>query len=156
MAITKSILKATLILSIITTIIYMFYVMFDGDRRTEEMSKLVGLYSAKPTIDRRVVVVVPCGDQQLSQQTLRSLLAQSKRVSDIAVETSKPDLITTEDRRVVTVHKPDTTKLREGEADTLIIYAKNGEWYEYDFLESKINEILSKQLRLSGNKQNGS
>lgn len=144
----NAILRATLILSIITTIVYMFYVMFDGDRRTEEFSKLVGLYSSKPTIDRRVVVVIPCIDKQLSQQTLRSLLSQSKRVSDIAVETTKPDLISNKDRQVVTVHKPETTKLRECESDTIVIYVKNGEWYEYDFIENKINEILSKPLQL--------
>lgn len=142
----NTILKTTLILSIITTIVYMFYIMFDGDRRTEEMSKLVGLYSSKPAIDKRVVVVIPCDDQKLSQQTLRSLLSQSKRVSDIAVETTKPDQISQEDRRVVTVHKPETTKLRECEADTVVIYVINGEWYNYDFIENKINEILSKSL----------
>lgn len=143
----NAILKAALILSIITTIAYMFYVIMDGDRRTEEMSKLVGLYSSKPTIDdKRVVIVIPCGEQQLSQQTLRSLLSQSKRVSDIAVETTKPDQISQEDKRVVTVHKPETTKLRECEADTIVIYATNGEWYDYDFVENKINEILLQSL----------
>jgi hypothetical protein len=146
MAAMNGLLKATLILSIISTVFYMIYVMFDGDRRTEEMSKLIGLYSSKPSIDKRVVVVIPCENQKLSQNTLRSLLSQSRRVSDIAVETSNPDLISLEDRRVVTVHKPDTTKLREWESDTIILYARNGDWYEYDFVESKTNEILTRSL----------
>lgn len=137
------VMKALLLLSIVTTIAYMVYVMLDGNRRLENLSTLINLYPTKPIPSKRVVVVIPCeGDNGLSPTTLKAILSQSKRVSDIAVETTKPALIPDEYRRVVTVHTPSTTQLREVEADTLVIFVRNGEWYDYDFVENKINEIL--------------
>lgn len=148
MTLKNTILKATLVLSIISTIIYMFYVMFDGERRGMKFSTLIENYTLKPGItDRRIVVVIPCNDQTLANQTLRSILSQSVRVNDIAVETNEPNLISEEDRLAVTVHKPDTTGVREIESDTIIIFVKNGEWYEYDFIEREVHDILKRTLQ---------
>lgn len=138
-------MQILLILSIISTIAYMLYIVFDGSRRTESMIELINMYSTKPSSDKRVVVVIPC-DGPVSELTLKSLLAQSVKVDDIAIETSKPGEISEQIRRVATVHKPDTTKLRETEIDTVVIFVENGKWYEYDFIEE--NE---KRLRADEN-----
>lgn len=135
-----NVMKDLLILSILSTAIYIIYIVFDGSRRTENLSSLMNTYSSKPSLNRRVVVVIPCEDN-VSEVTLKSLLSQSKRVSSINIETLHPEKISDKVKLVASVHKPDTVKLRETETDTLIIFVENGKWYEYDFIENNARTI---------------
>jgi hypothetical protein len=133
-------MNSLLLLSIFATVAYMLYIVFDGPRRFESMQSLINTYAKKPAFNKRVVVVIRCGNK-LSMTTLRSILAQSTRVNDIAIETRKPDSVPPEVRAVVTIHKPETTKLRETEEDTVVIFVENGKWYDYDFIEETVKTV---------------
>jgi hypothetical protein len=60
---------------------------------------------------------------------------QSVKATDIAVETSHPELLDTRLKRFITVHKMNTTPIREMEADTIIILAENGRVYDKDYIK---------------------
>lgn len=131
-------MKFMLIIGIISTIIYMLYVVYDGYTYFADIPTLVSSYAAIPVPERRTVIVIPC-EKDVSVLTVKSLLVQSKRVNDIGVEIASgkvPDEI----KNVVSVHKPGTLFLREPERDTIVITAENGKWYDYDFVERNIDQ----------------
>jgi hypothetical protein len=100
------------------------------------LTTLIENYKSKPIYSSRVVVVIPCIDKVLNANTLKSILSQSVRVNDIAIETRLP--VCDEWKKVVSVHLPNTTKIREQDAMTRIIVVENEKWYPYDFIESKL------------------
>lgn len=132
-------MKVVLIIGIISTIVYMAYVMFDGERYFSDIPTLTAAYALKPAPDKRTVVTIPCGNEQVSLKTIKSLLSQSKRVNDIGVESTAP--LPTGLDNIVTLHKPDTLFLREADANTIIILAQNGKWYDYDFIETELEKL---------------
>lgn len=134
----KGMIKLILIIGIISTIIYMIYVVADGYRYFADINDLIAKYPSVPKPARKVVIVIPCGNEEICVNTIKSLLSQSVGVNDIGIESNKysvPDEI----KEVVTLHRPDTVLLRETENDTVIINAENGKWYDYDFVENYLN-----------------
>lgn len=130
-------MKVLLIISIILTIVYMMVIITGVDRFMTPLPELISNYATKPLAPKRVVVVFECkGD--LNENTLKSILDQSFRVSDIAIETKTPQLINDETKRVVTIHKPGTTHLREPDADTVVLFLEADKVYDYDFIENSI------------------
>jgi len=134
-----------LILTIITTIAGLLMVYFDYDRtlrmRFTEISDMIEDYKKKPKSKRRVVAVLDCDDVNfLCTKTIKSMLDQSMRLDDFAIQTSTPDKIGTELLQVVSVHSPGTDVVREKERDTIIIRLKNGYEYPYGFVESIVEK----------------
>lgn len=131
-----------LIVSVIMLVGYAIVVYFDVDRSVKNelisLSSLAKRYSLLPKSDRRSVVLLKCDESGPDMKTLKSLLDQSVRVHDIAIETDYPRSIDDETKTVSTVHKMNTCHVRECELDTVIIIAKNGVTYPYDFVEKSL------------------
>lgn len=126
-------MKLLLIISIVATIAYMIYIVTEPD----SIENLIDIYLSKPLTDKRIVVVLRC-DGELCEDTIKSLLKQNIRINDIAVETTKPDLINERLKKIVSIHKPDTTSLRETEADTIVLFLTDGHVYDHDYIERRI------------------
>ena len=123
--------------------------MFDVELYVSSIPTLLTKYSNLPIPKNRIVAVIYCSDNTpLSVNTVKSLLNQSVRLSDIAVETKNPKNIPDELKNVVTIHKLDTVKLRETESDTIIISVNNGTCYGNDYVENEINERMQNSLKI--------
>ena len=145
MIFTKQKMKFFLVLTIILTIISIIFIYFDWDRKlslkVSSINSLLNTYSMKPkSTSNRVVAVIKCNDSSdgLCNDTIKTLLDQSIRLHDIAVETNNPQFI---DKDYVSIHKPDTTWLREPDSDTIIIRIENGKEYSYDYIENEVDRI---------------
>lgn len=139
-------MKWFLIFTIVTTILSIIVVYFDLDRKAllklSSTNSLSNIYSMKPKhTTNRVVAIIKC--DSLCNDTIKTLLDQSIRLHDIAVETNYPYNIRNEFLNVVSIHKPGTTWLRETDKDTIIINIENGKEYSYDFIENEIDRILN-------------
>lgn len=126
-----SLMKILLIFSIVSTIVYMMYVM------RSDVQDLFSAYMTKPTPQKRTVVSIQCGSEKLDEDTVKSLLSQSVRVHEISVETTNMD-ISDDLKKVITIHKPRTLEIRELDSDTIIIKVENGIQYPYDYIEKEI------------------
>ena len=136
MIFTKQKMKFFIALTIILTIISIIFIYFDWDRKlslkVSSINSLLNTYSMKPkSTSNRVVAVIKCNDSSdgLCNDTIKTLLDQSIRLHDIAVETNNPQFIDKDYLKVVSIHKPDTTWLREPDSDTIIIRIENGKEY---------------------------
>jgi hypothetical protein len=98
----------------------------------------------------RVVAIIKC-DNSLCNNTIKTLLDQSIRLHDIAVETNNPQLIDNEYLKIVSVHNPDTAWLREPDLDTIIILVENGKEYSYDYIENEVDRINTLRSKKSFN-----
>lgn len=155
-------MKFFLMLTIILTIISIIFIYFDWDRKlslkVSSVNSLLNTYNMKPKSNsNRVVAVIRCNDldpsspfdqpslptfsRGLSSNTIKTLLDQSIRLDDIAVETNNPQFIDSEYLKVVSVHAPDTTWLREPDSDTIIIRIENGKEYPYDYIENEVDRV---------------
>jgi len=132
-------MKIVLILAIVATISYIIAIVNDADRFVfVPTERLLAAYSTKPTAsNKRVVIVLECRADNC-QDTIKSLLDQSVRVDDIAIETERPDLLSKDVKRVVSVHKPGTAILRETESDTIVLILRDSVVYDYDFVETQL------------------
>jgi hypothetical protein len=138
-------MKFFLLLTIIVTIISIIFIYFDLDRtlslKVSSINSLLNTYRMKPkSISNRVVAVIKCKNS-LCNDTIKTLLDQSIRLHDIAVETTNPEFIDNEYLKVISIHEPDTTWLREPDSDTIIIRIQNGKEYSYDFIENEVDRI---------------
>jgi hypothetical protein len=122
-------------------------VYFDWDRTIRlgmsSMNDLINMYSMKPqSKTRRVVAVIDCDDGvnngSVCNKTLKSILDQSIRLHDIAVQTNTPRKIDQDLLRVVSIHKPGTELVRETERDTIVLKLKNGKEYPFDYVENQL------------------
>jgi hypothetical protein len=139
-----SIMKILLIATIVATIVYIILLVTNKDRffNMPSTDVLISAYSNKPSIrNKRVVIVLNC-ERGICEETIKSLLDQSVKVSDIAVETSRPEFIKDNIKKVISIHKPGTTKLRETESDTIVLFLNDGKIYDYDFVEKNVSKIL--------------
>ena len=136
-----------IILTIVFTFIGIVMVYFDWDRTIRlgmsSMNDLINMYSMKPKSEaRRVVAVIDCDDGVNNgagcNKTLKSILDQSIRLHDIAVQTNTPRKIDQDLLRVVSIHKPGTELVREMERDTVVIKLKNGKEYPFDYVENQL------------------
>lgn len=139
-------MKWFLVSTIILTLISIIFVYFDWDRKLKlkmtSLHSLSDIYSLKPKSEKnRVVAVIQC--DFLCNDTIKTLLDQSIRLHDIAVETDHPEYINDEFLKVVSIHKPGTSWLRETDNDTIIIKIKNGEEYPYDYIENEVDRLSS-------------
>jgi hypothetical protein len=134
-------LKGLLIIGLVATILYMVAVMTNVDRKLtlsiQTLPSLIEKYALMPLPTNRVVIILVC-ESGLCESTLKSLLNQSVRVSDIAIETDHPENITADMRRIVSLHPTGSTRWRESEADTIVFILQNGEIFDYDYIESRI------------------
>lgn len=146
MIFTKQKMKFFLLLTIILTIISIIFIYFDWDRKlslkVSSINSLLNTYSMKPkSTSNRVVAVIKCPPNGLCNDTIKTLLDQSIRLHDIAVETNNPQFIDKEYLKFVSIHEPDTTWLREPDSDTIIIQIENGKEYSYDYIENEVDRI---------------
>lgn len=136
----------SIILTIMFTIIGIVMVYFDWDRTIRlgmsSMNDLIDMYSMKPKSEsRRVVAVIDCdgvNNGAVCNKTLKSILDQSIRLHDIAVQTNTPMKIDQDLLRIVSIHKPGTELVREMERDTIVLKIKNGKEYPFDYIENQI------------------
>lgn len=144
-----------IILTIVFTFIGILMVYFDWDRSIRlgmsSMNDLINMYSMKPkSAARRVVAVIDCDDGvnngAVCNQTLKSVLDQSIRLHDIAVQTNTPGKIDQDLLRVVSIHKPGTELVREMERDTVVLKLKNGKEYPFDYVETKLEERQREEI----------
>lgn len=137
-------MRNILILLIFIIILWLVIIYYDYDRllrlKFSNINTLLNTYLTKPQTLKRVVLVIDCkNDEQLCLDTIKTLLDQSKRVHDIAVETPTPYVIQNELQSIVTIHKPQTTMIRETDDKTLILQIENGKIYPYGFVENYEN-----------------
>jgi hypothetical protein len=107
------------------------------------MDELINVYSMKPkSKTRRVVAVIDCDDGvnngSVCDKTLKSILDQSIRLHDIAVQTNTPQKIDQDLLRVVSIHRVGTELVREMERDTIVLELQNGKEYPFDYVENQI------------------
>ena len=130
-----------LIITIVLTIISILFVFFDYDRKMRlgmtSIADLIKVYSKKPHFSPNRVVGVIETETGVNMNTIKSILDQSVRLNDIAIQTDKPNLVPGELSAVVSVHKPQTEWLREMDRTTIIIPLQNGLEYPYDWIESE-------------------
>lgn len=138
-------MKWFLILTIILTIISIIFVYFDWDRKLKlkmsSLNTLSNIYSMKPKYKNgnRVVAVMQC--DKINNNTIKTLLDQSIRLHDIAIETHHPEYIDDYYLDFVSIHKPGTVWLREGDRDTIVVDIENGREYAYDHIENEADRI---------------
>lgn len=138
--------KWFIILIIISTLIGLVMIYFDWDRSfrlyMSSVNDLINLYALKPQSERRVVAIIDCdsgtNNGEICNKTIKSILDQSIRLNDIAVQTNTPAKINGDLLKVVSIHKPGTEMIREMEQDTVIIKLENGKEYPFDFIEQQI------------------
>lgn len=148
-------MKFFLILTIMSTIISIIFIYFDWDRKlslkVSSIKSLMNTYSMKPKSNsNRVVAIIKCNSFNsfesttgnfLCNDTIKTLLDQSIRLHDIAVETNNPEFIDKEYLKVVSIHEPDTVWLREPDSDTIVIRIENGKEYPYDYIENEVDRV---------------
>lgn len=128
-------------LSLIVSVAYIFVIVWSIDRYVylEYFSPSdVRHYASLPHASsdgRRVVVLLECRDERPSDSTIESLVNQSVRVADLAVETNFPYAVPDRLSTIVTIHPIGTTPLRETDRDTLVVPIQNGVVYDYDYVE---------------------
>lgn len=141
-----------IILTIVFTLVSIVMVYFDWDRTIRlgmsSMNDLINMYSMKPKSKvRRVVAVIDCDDGvnngAVCNSTLKSILDQSIRLHDIAVQTNTPSKIDQDLMRVVSIHKPGTELVREMERDTIVLKLQNGKEYPFDYIENQLDARLA-------------
>lgn len=138
--------RLIIILTIVATLIGMVFVYFDWDRsvrlRFAYLPDLITMYSMKPKFtDKRVVAVIDC-DDAVCTKTLKSILDQSIRLHDIAVQTNHPEKIDKSLKKVVSIHFPGTEFLREKDRDTIVLRLTNGIEYPFDYIETVVERLL--------------
>lgn len=103
-------------------------------------------YAFKPKArdTRRVVLLYrdPSQETAIPSDMFKSLLDQSVRATDIAVQTLTPEKFK-HIKNFVTTHVPGTELISEGEADTVIIPVVN-KIYPYDFVEQEVASFTQK------------
>ena len=134
-------MKGLLIVGIALTIAYIIAVVFNLDRQVTLLMKsiptLAEQYKTLPLRNRRIVLLMKC-KAPVCEETIKSLLDQSVRAHDIAIEATTPQLVSDAIKPVVTIHKPNTVHIREQESNTIVIPVVNGVMYDYDFVETHI------------------
>lgn len=130
--------------SIVVGIIYLIMVYMEWDRKImlkyTPIKNLIENYPNKPSAKTRTVLIFKC-DDGLCLNTLKSLLDQSIKVDDIAVQTNRPEKFHEYKKlKVITLHKPGMETIREGDENTIIINIKNYHIYSYDEIETIVNE----------------
>ncbi len=139
--------KWLIILTIVFTFVSIIMVYFDWDRTIRlglsSMNDLITMYSMKPQSDaRRAVAVIDCDDGvnngAVCNKTLKSILDQSIRLHDIAVQTNTPNKINQDLLQVVSIHKPGTDVVREMDRDTVVLKLQNGKEYPFDYVETQL------------------
>lgn len=131
-------------LTIVMSLIFLIATYMEWDRTlklaTSSFDTLVEQYKLKPQPDKRTVLIIECEDDAggVCSHTLKSILDQSIRVHDIAVNTNHPEKVDPKLKTVVSIHKPGTEILREPSTDTAIIKLENGKTYSYDAIEAQI------------------
>lgn len=139
--------KWLIILTIVFTLLGIVVVYFDWDRTIRlsmaSVNDLITTYSKKPQSDqRRVVAIIDCDEGinngNVCTKTLKSILDQSLRLHDIAVQTNTPEKIDQDLLKVVSIHKPGTELVREMDRDTIILRFENGIEYPFDYVETQV------------------
>lgn len=83
---------------------------------------------------RRTVALITLNDgEMLDSYTVKSLLDQSIRPHEISVETAAKNRPS--DSEYVKFHPKDTLSVREDDASNIIIRVKNGQYYDWDYIE---------------------
>ncbi len=104
------------------------------------LTNLVETYRQKPQPSKRAVLVLAC-HTGVCMDTIKTLLDQSIRVHDIAIQTTNENLFPPELKRFCTFHPPNSQAIREGEQDTTIIHIQNGKLYDYDAIETTLEKL---------------
>jgi predicted RNA binding protein YcfA (HicA-like mRNA interferase family) len=139
--------RNVLIITIVITFFTIIIVAFDWDRTFKiimtPVENFIDIYKKKPHSSRRVVGVIKT-EEPLNMNTVKSILDQSVRLNDIALE-SKSQRVPQHHPiiDVISWHNPNTTWLREPDSNTIIIPFKNNEEYSYGFVETFIDNHLS-------------
>lgn len=132
-----------LLFLLFSTIIWIIFVYYEFDRLiklyTSNIESLIKEYAKLPGCLSRTVILIKLGIEPLNKLTIKSLLDQSRRADNIAIETNYPDNLYFKDETgFITTHKPDTIQFREMDRKTLIITVENGNILPYDFVEKNI------------------
>jgi hypothetical protein len=133
---------------VLLVLILFFY--FEGDRklrlRNISFSKLLETYQTKPHFKTknvsRVVGLIETNDN-LDLTTLKSIMDQSVRLNDIAVQTNNKLNLDEDVKQLISIHPPGTEWLRETDKNTVVINIKNGVEYPYDFVETMVEKKSS-------------
>lgn len=119
-----------------------FYLEVDRTLRinTTSVNEMLETHLKKPKSKQRVVGIIETNDP-INLSTVKSILDQSVRLDDLAVQTLIP--VDENLKKIVSVHPPQSHWLRETERNTVIINIQNGILYPYDFIEKKVKENKS-------------
>lgn len=134
-------IKILLIISLVISVLYILSIVTSFDRRIRlsftspnEISTKIRPISEQK--QKRIVIIFTLPP---SVATVKSLLDQSVKVDDIALETEHPENISDELKQLVSVHYKGTAPIRECESDTMIIVLNDyDKIYDYDFVERRV------------------
>jgi hypothetical protein len=133
-------------LALLSGIAFLIFIYMEWDRilwlKLANIEGLLEHYQEKQTFPRRISLILEC-DEGLCLDTLKSLIDQSIKVDDIAVQTNHSENFREYKKlNVITIHAPGTEELREGDANTLIIHVDNGRIYGYSEIEDIANHMI--------------
>lgn len=163
-------LKFLAVVGLAATVIYMLVVYFELDRRLSAsnapIASLASAYASKPLASavapvgtRRVALLLECSSAAMGgsscESTVRSLLDQSVRVDDIAVEeersvvggatTTSGDQLSADVvdslRGIVTTHAVGTSPVRDVDASTVVLRVANDTFYPYGYVEKTLRHM---------------
>lgn len=126
----------------------MAFFYFDFDRtirlKNESFQKLIETYANRPHLSTirtapKVVGIIQT-ELPLDKNTVKSILDQSVRLDDLTLQTNSialPEELTT----VMSIHPPNSEFVREANESTVVLYFKNGQVYDYDFVETTLERL---------------
>lgn len=126
----------------------MAFFYFDFDRtlrlKTAPFQQLIQTYANKPHLSTirtapKVVGIIQT-ELPLDKNTVKSILDQSVRLDDFTLQTNSiavPQELTT----VMSIHPPDSEFVREANKNTVVLYFRNGQVYDYDFVETTLERL---------------
>lgn len=134
------------------SLIYLVVIYMEWDRvlgfKFWSYERFAKNYMAKPLAHptRRVVIlyVDPSESTEIPSDMFKSILDQSVKVTDIAVQTVAPKKFK-HMKNFVSTHVPRTELISEGDAGTILIYVEP-KIYPYDFVEQTVVTYVGEEV----------
>ncbi|ASZ85133.1 153R [Cherax quadricarinatus iridovirus] len=129
-------------ISIVISVLTIIVIFFDIDRSFRlyfsnpgGLIENYGMKQKNPK-NRTVAYINLKPNEKLNEQTIKSLMDQSIKLHDLAIQTNTPEYVDEKFKNLVSIHKPNTEQIREMDVNTIVIPIQNGVEYSFDHIES--------------------